>query len=97
MFKRILQGYIFIASTLGLSGVILACPPVDPYSLWLPKDKEFAKERFDAKAKMLNDSGQCVIEGAFGRSYKKYYIAVSKTGDVRDAKILRFTYEELLN
>ena len=97
MFRRTFQALICIATTLGFCSILLACPPVDPYSLWLPKNKEFAKERFEAKAKRLNDSGQCVIEGAFGESYKKYYITVSKTGDVRNAKILRFTYEELLN
>lgn len=77
------------------SGAVVACPPVDQGALWLPKDKEFAKDRFLAKAERLNGSGQCVLEGSFGRSYEKFYITVSNTGSVKDAQILRFTYEEL--
>jgi len=77
------------------SGDLFACPGFDPYSLWLAKDKEQAKEKFLSKAKTLHDSGQCVIEGGYGRSYEKFYITVSKTGKIRDAKILRFTYDEL--
>jgi hypothetical protein len=71
------------------------CPPIDPSTLWLPKDKEFAKKEFQAKAKKLNDSGKCVVEGGFGRSYKKFYITVTETGSLRDAKILRFSFAEL--
>ena len=71
------------------------CPPIDPSTLWLPKDKEFAINEFQAKAKKLNDSGKCVVEGGFGRSYKKFYITVSETGALRDAKILRFSFAEL--
>lgn len=71
------------------------CPPLDPSTLWLPKDKEFAKAEFQAKAKKLNDSGNCVVEGGFGRNYKKFYITVTETGALRDAKILRFSFAEL--
>jgi hypothetical protein len=83
---------LFVAS----NGAWAKCPALDPASLWLPKDKAFAAERFVAKAKRLHASGQCVIEGSFGTSYQKFYITVSPTGEVStDAKILRFTYEEL--
>jgi hypothetical protein len=71
------------------------CPPLDLSTLWLPKDKEFAKTHFQAKAKKLNDSGKCVVEGGFGRTYKKFYITVTETGALRDAKILRFSLAEL--
>ena len=77
------------------SEIKAACPPIDPATLWLPKDKDFAKQQFLAKAKRLNDSGQCVIEGSFGKAHDKFYITVSKSGSVRDAQILRFTFEEL--
>lgn len=72
-----------------------ACPPLDPYTLWLPKDKAFAKEAFIAKAQRLNDAGQCVMEGSYGTGYQKYYLTVSPTASLNNAKILRFTYEEL--
>ncbi|MCX7206099.1 MAG: hypothetical protein NT086_08990 [Proteobacteria bacterium] len=75
--------------------VAQACKPINEGALWLPKDKEFAQIQFTEKANRLNSSGLCVVEGGFGRSYEKYYITVSKTGDVRYAEILRFTYEEL--
>ena len=74
------------------------CPPLDPAVLWLPEDKAFAKERFVAMAKRLNDAGQCVVEGGFGSSYQKFYITVSPNGDpTTGAKILRYSYEELAN
>jgi len=74
------------------------CPPFDPAGLWLPKDKETAKELFLKKAKKLNDSGRCVVEGGFGRSYNKFYITVSPTGaPSRESKILRFSLDELKN
>ena len=72
-----------------------ACPPIEEGSLWLPESKKFAESDFKAKAERLNTSGQCVIEGGWGSSTKKFYITVSKTGNLRDAKILRFTAEEL--
>ena len=72
------------------------CPPFDPAALWLPKEKAYAKAVFQRKAKNLNDFGQCVVEGGYGRSYDKFYITVSPTGaPSKDAKILRFTYDEL--
>lgn len=75
--------------------VAQACKPINEGALWLPKDKEFAQVQFTEKANRLNSSGLCVVEGGFGRSYDKYYITVSKTGDARYSEILRFTYEEL--
>lgn len=72
-----------------------ACPPLDPHALWLPKGKAFAKEAFIAKAQRLNNAGQCVIEGSYGTGHQKYYLTVSPTASPANAKILRFTYEEL--
>lgn len=71
------------------------CPPIEAGALWLPADKEWAEADFKAKAERLNKSGQCVIEGSWGSSTKKFYITVSKTGRIQDAKILRFTAAEL--
>jgi hypothetical protein len=72
-----------------------ACPPIEDGALWLPNDKKFAEADFQDKANRLNESGQCVIEGSWGSSTKKFYITVSTTGNIRDAKILRFTPKEL--
>ena len=72
-----------------------ACPPIEDGALWLPASKKSAEADFRAKAKRLNDSGQCVIEGSWGSSTKKFYITVSKSGQIKDAKILRFTADEL--
>lgn len=77
------------------SNSFAACPPIKPGSVWVSKDKKFAKKRLLAKAKRLNDSGKCVIEGGFGRNYNQFYFGVTETGDLKDAKILKFTYEEL--
>ena len=74
-----------------------ACPPIEDGALWLPESKRFAEADFKEKAKRLNDSGQCVIEGSWGSSTKKFYITVAKSGRIQDAKILRFTAEELKN
>jgi len=87
---------IFIILIVFLStGYSVACPPIDSSALWLPKDKKFAEKEFRKKAKKLNDSGLCVLEGSFGKSYQKYYITVSRSGSLIDAKILRFSYEDL--
>lgn len=75
--------------------VLAACPPIEDGALWLPESKEFAMADFKAKAERLNKSGQCVIEGSWGSSTKKFYITVSITGQIRDAKILRFSAEQL--
>lgn len=93
---KILTG-ICIFITVSLPIVTYAgCPPFDPSALWLPKDKAYAKVVFQRKAKKLNDSGQCVVEGGYGRSYDKFYITVSPNGSPsKDAKILRFTLDEL--
>ncbi|MCH8134600.1 MAG: hypothetical protein IIB77_01310 [Proteobacteria bacterium] len=72
-----------------------ACPPIEDGVLRLPADKKWAETDFNAKAKRLNDSGLCVIEGSWGSTMKKFYITVSKTGNIREAKILRFTAAEL--
>lgn len=74
---------------------LAACPPIEDGALWLPADKNWAESDFNAKAKRLNDSGLCVIEGSWGSSTKKFYITVSETGNIRDAEILRFTAAEL--
>lgn len=74
---------------------LAACPPIEDGVLWLPADKKWAETDFNAKAKRLNDSGLCVIEGSWGSSTKKFYITVSNTGNIRHAKILRFTAAEL--
>lgn len=84
-------------SSPGTKTVDTSCPPLDDTTLWLPADKEFAKQKFIAKAQRLNASGQCVLEGSFGQGYQKFYITVSSTQNVRDAQILRFSLEELDN
>lgn len=72
------------------------CPPLDTSVLWLPKDKEAAKVLFYKKAKKLNDSGKCVVEGGYGRNTNKFYITVSPTGKPsKYSKILRYSYDEL--
>lgn len=71
------------------------CPNFEEHLLWVPKDKIEAKPDLLKKAKSLNNSGQCVVEGGFGRQAGKFYITVSPTGEVEGAKILKFTREEL--
>ena len=85
--------YILLSIVPGAA--MAACPSIEEGALWLPADKKWAEADFKAKAERLNDSGQCVIEGSWGSSTKKFYITVSKTGRIQDAKILRFTAEEL--
>ena len=88
--------YLFSVFLVVASGPALAtCPPIEDGALWLPDSKKFAEGDFNAKAERLNKSGQCVIEGSWGSSTKKFYITVSTTGQIRDAMILRFTAEEL--
>ena len=93
--SHLIRSTVLVAGLLMSAIAYAACPPIEKSSLWLPADKKFAEADFIAKAERLNKSGQCVIEGSWGSSYKKFYITVSKTGNIRDAKILRFTIEEL--
>lgn len=77
-------------------GAGIACPPVDADAFWLPKDKAKHMGKLLAKAKKLNSSGQCALEGSFGKDTGKFYITVSATGRVdTSARILRFTLDEL--
>jgi hypothetical protein len=73
----------------------VTCPAIDYVGLWLPPDKEFAKQKFVKKAERLHASGDCVMDGSFGRGYEKFYFTVSRTGRVQDAQVLRFSLEEL--
>ncbi len=71
------------------------CPDFEEHLIWVPKDKIEAKEDLMKKAKSLNDSGQCIVEGGFGRQSGKFYITVSSTGKPAGAKILKFSRKEL--
>jgi predicted RNA-binding Zn-ribbon protein involved in translation (DUF1610 family) len=81
----------------GTTTVHTACPTISDAALWLAPDKEFARREFVGKAQRLNASGQCVLEGGFGQGYQMFYITVSRSGNVQDAQILRFSLEELDN
>ena len=85
--------YILLSTVSGPA--MAACPPIEDGALWLPANKKWAEADFKAKAERLNKAGQCVIEGGWGSSTKKFYITVSESGRIQDAKILRFTAEEL--
>jgi len=71
------------------------CPAIAPASLWLPKGHdESVRADFEAKAYWLNAQGQCVLDGSWGESMRKYYYSVRPIGD-KNAKHVRFTRDEL--
>lgn len=75
-------------------GTASGCPPIRLSTLTLPPDKVEASEDFTAKAQRLNDAGKCVIEGSYGRSSQKFYVAVQGKNDPKPYH-LRYTREEL--
>lgn len=71
------------------------CPAIAPASLWLPKGHdESVRADFEAKAHWLNAQGQCVLDGSWGESMRKYYYSVRPIGE-KNAKHVRFTRDEL--
>jgi len=75
-----------------------SCPPTDPLLLQLPDYKAHMQSAFFDKALQLNASGQCVIEGNWGKDSQTFYFAVSRPEDLNNAvkwRHVRYTEAEL--
>ena len=71
------------------------CKVMDPVLFTLPDDMAEAQADFMAKARRLRDQGHCVIEGNWGKAYRKFYFAIDKNDKPRDYFTMRFTRQEL--
>lgn len=71
------------------------CDPLDLTRFWVPDDMEFAMPDFIDKARKINDSGTCVVDGWFGRNENKFYMTVVPPGYHRIGKVRSFTLKEL--
>ena len=84
----------FCAADDGVPGTS-KCPPLDPHRFWLPDDRSHAMEIFLEKARRINDSGTCVVDGWYGKNEHKYYMTVIPPGYNRIGKVVSFSFEEL--
>lgn len=71
------------------------CKVMDPLLFTLPDEMAEAQADFMAKARRLRDSGHCVIEGNWGKTYRQFYFAIDKNGKPADRFHMRFTRSEL--
>lgn len=92
--------------TLALATVLLTalpsfaadrCPPIKQSTLLLPSEQLFARTYFIDRAKRLNDSGRCVVEGGFDKQQNVFFYRVSDTDDMRETTVLRYSFKELSN
>jgi hypothetical protein len=91
----VLLSLVVVACSQEAPKTAFKCPPIDEESFWLPDTQSAHLPALLMKAESLNVAGQCAIEGSFGSSSKKFYIAVTKTGQLGDAKNLFFSLDEL--
>lgn len=90
-----LTGVLAIASMDGALAKA-TCPPFEKSALWLPESQRRHSAAFEAKARQVHQSGQCVIEGSWGMQLGRFYLAVHDAGTPRAKGYhLRFTAEEL--
>ncbi|NVN93497.1 MAG: hypothetical protein HXX11_23270 [Desulfuromonadales bacterium] len=73
------------------------CPPIKQSTLLLPSEQLFARKYFIDRARRLNDSGRCIVEGGFDKQMDLFFYRVNDTDDARETTVLRYTFKELSN
>lgn len=71
------------------------CSPIEEERFWLPDDQASAMPLFLDKARRINDTGTCVVDGWFGKNAHKFYMTIVPPGSSRIGRVVSFTHEEL--
>lgn len=73
------------------------CQPIKQSKLLLPSEQLFMRTYFIDKARQLNGSGRCVVDGGYDQQKKVYYYRVNDTSDPSQLTTLRYTFQQLSN
>lgn len=73
------------------------CQPLKQSKLLLPSEQLFVRKYFIDKARQINDSGRCVVDGGYDQQKKVFFYRVNDTSDPNQLTILQYTFQQLSN
>jgi hypothetical protein len=71
------------------------CLPIKQSKLLLPSEQFFMRKYFIDKARQLNDSGRCVVDGGYDQLNKVFFYRVNDTSDPNQLTTLQYTFQQL--